>query len=315
MVEKNTEIFIDEVEAQELFAEEELEVDNDTEAALDYDASDLVNDSVKMYLNAINNKPLLSREQETLLAIRNAKGDKTARQALIEHNLRLVVSVAKRYRGCGISFLDLIQEGNLGLIKATEKFEVSKGYRFSTYATWWIRQSIGRALADQSRTIRIPGHVLELLSKMKKASNLFFEKNFREPTEKELSEILAVDIEKIKVAKDMSQAVTSLDTPIGDDEEDSIGDLIADDAEPIFTQILGNEKEEALNNVLNTLSEREAEILKMRFGIKIDKPKTLEEVGEILNLSKERIRQLEGKALRKLRHPIRKKILKEALEI
>ena len=312
MVEKNTIIFLNEEEAQELFAEEEI--DMNSEAALDYDSSDLVSDSVKMYLNAINNKPLLSREQEFILAQKNAAGDISAKNALIEHNLRLVVSIAKRYRGCGIAFLDLIQEGNLGLIKATEKFEVSIGYRFSTYATWWIRQSIGKALADQSRTIRIPGHVLELLRKMKKASTTFFEENFREPTEKELSKILGVEIEKIKVAKDMSQAVTSLDTPIGDDEEDCIGDLIADDSEGIFSQVIGSEKEKILDNVLNTLSEREAEILKMRFGFKMDKPKTLEEVGEILNLSKERIRQLEGKALRKLRHPIRKKILKEALE-
>ena len=314
MAEKNTTLFIDEVEAQELFAIEE-EIDNDTEATLDYDASDLVNDSVKMYLNAINNKPLLSREQETVLAKKNAAGDKAARQALIEHNLRLVVSVAKKYRGCGISFLDLIQEGNLGLIKATEKFEVSKGYRFSTYATWWIRQSIGRALADQSRSIRIPGHVLELLSKMKKASNLFYEENHREPTDKELAKILATDIEKIKVARDMSQAVTSLDTPIGDDEEDSIGDMIADDAEPIFTQIANSEKTETLETVLDTLSEREANILRMRFGIKVDKPKTLEEVGEMLDISKERVRQIESKALRKLRHPMRLQILKEIFTV
>jgi RNA polymerase primary sigma factor len=221
-MEKNTTLFINELDAQELFAEDEIELDTEVEAALDYDASDLVNDSVKMYLSSINNKPLLTREQEFVLAQRNAAGDPEAKKALIEHNLRLVVSIAKRYRGCGIAFLDLIQEGNLGLIKATEKFEVSKGYRFSTYATWWIRQNIGRALADQSRTIRIPGHVLELLRKMKKASNSFFEENLREPTEAELSKILNVDIEKIKVAKDMSQAITSLDTPIGEDEEECV---------------------------------------------------------------------------------------------
>ena len=310
MAENNTVLFIDENEARELLSIEE-DIDTDAEVALDYDSSDLVNDSVKMYLAAINNKPLLTREQETELAKKNAAGDRAARQALIEHNLRLVVSVAKKYRGCGITFLDLIQEGNLGLIKATEKFEVTKGYRFSTYATWWIRQSIGRALADQSRTIRIPGHVLELLSKMKKASNLFFEENLREPTDKELAKILNTDLEKIQVARDMSQAVTSLDTPIGDDEEDSIGDMIADGGEPLFARLFELDKNEVLNTVLNTLSEREASILKMRFGIGVKQPQTLEDVGEILNISKERVRQLEGKALRKLRHPMRLKMLKE----
>lgn len=312
MAKENTTLFMDEIEAKELFSEEEL--DMDTEAELDYDSSDLINDSVKMYLAAINNKPLLSKEQEIILAQKAASGDRTAKNTLIEHNLRLVVSVAKRYRGCGITFLDLIQEGNLGLIKAVDKFELTKGYRFSTYATWWIRQSISKALADQSRTIRIPGHVLELLSKMKKASNNYFEANHKEPTDKELAEILQVDVEKIKVARDMSQAVTSLDTPIGDEEEDSIGDLIADDGEPIFAQLITDDKTEVLNTILNTLSDREANILKMRFGINVIKPKTLEEVGEILQISKERVRQIEGKALRKLRHPMRIKILKEVLD-
>ena len=311
MVKENTTLFIDEFEAKELFAEEEL--DMDTEVALDYDSSDLVNDSVKMYLSAINNKPLLTREQETIIAQKAAAGDRVAKNTLIEHNLRLVVSVAKRYRGCGITFLDLIQEGNLGLIKAVDKFELAKGYRFSTYATWWIRQSISKALADQSRTIRIPGHVLELLSKMKKASNVYFEANHKEPTDKELAEFLQVDIEKIKVARDMSQAVASLDTPVGDEEEDSIGDLIADEGEPIFAQLITDDKSEALNAILNTLSEREANILKMRFGINVVKPKTLEEVGEMLQISKERVRQIEGKALRKLRHPMRIKFLRDIL--
>lgn len=312
MVKENTTLFMDEIEAKELFAEEEVDMDDEVE--LDYDSSDLINDSVKMYLAAINNKPLLSREQEIILAQKATSGDRAAKNTLIEHNLRLVVSVAKRYRGCGITFLDLIQEGNLGLIKAVDKFELAKGYRFSTYATWWIRQSIGRALADQSRTIRIPGHVLELLSKMKKVSNLFFEENLREPTDKELAKILNTDLEKIQVARDMSQAVTSLDTPIGDDEEDSIGDMIADSGEPLFSRLFELDKNEVLNTVLNTLSEREASILRMRFGIGVKQPQTLEDVGETLNISKERVRQIEGKALRKLRHPMRIKILKEALE-
>ena len=311
MVKENTTLFMDEIEAKELFAEEEL--DMDTEVELDYDSSDLINDSVKMYLAAINNKPLLSREQETILAQKAASGDKAAKNTLIEHNLRLVVSVAKRYRGCGITFLDLIQEGNLGLIKAVDKFELAKGYRFSTYATWWIRQSISKALADQSRTIRIPGHVLELLSKMKKASNVYFEANHKEPTDKELAKILQVDVEKIKVARDMSQAITSLDTPIGDEEEDSIGDLIADGSEPLFSRLFELDKNEVLDTVLNTLSEREASILKMRFGIGVKQPQTLEDVGEILNISKERVRQIEGKALRKLRHPMRIKFLRDIL--
>ena len=311
--EKDTQFFMNEEEAQEIFSTEDFN-EAEVENGLDYDTSELVNDGVKLYLANINAKPLLSRDAEMKLAVKCAAGDMSARQALIEHNLRLVVSVAKKYRGCGISFLDLIQEGNLGLIKATEKFEASKGYRFSTYATWWIRQAISRALADQSRTIRIPGHVLELLSKMKRASNIYYEANHKEPTDKELAQFLQVDIEKIKVARDMSQAVSSIDAPVGDEEEDSLADLIPDEgSEAVYSQIFDMEKLEAINMVLSTLSIREAEILKMRFGIEVDKPKTLEETGEFFNLSKERVRQIESKALRKLRNPYRAKALKEAL--
>ena len=307
--EKNTELLIDEYEAQEVFS---IEEDEETEEVLDYDASDLINDSVKLYLSEINGKPLLSYEMEVNLAKRSAVGDLQAKNTLIEHNLRLVVSVAKKYRGCGISFLDLIQEGNVGLIRAAEKYDVTKGYRFSTYATWWIRQSISRALADQSRTIRIPGHVVELLNRIKKISTPFSQKNDRMPTEKELSEMLGVEVEKIHIALDMSQAVSSLDTPVGEEEEDTIGSLIADDSvESPLTAMIKEVNRKNIDAVLATLTERESQILSFRFGLNCE-PKTLEEVGEYFSLSKERVRQLEMKALRKLRHPVRAKMLREA---
>ena len=279
----------------------------------EYDES-VVLDGVKAYLKSIGNHPRLSFEEEKELSEKSLSGDRDAQTKLVECNLKLVVPIAKRYMGCGLPLLDLIQEGNLGLMKAAEKYDGSKGFRFSTYATYWIRQAISRALGDQSRTIRIPGHVLELLSKMKRASNIYYEANHREPTDKELAQFLQIDIEKIKVARDMSQAVSSIDAPIGDEEEDSLADLIPDEgSEAVYSQIFDMEKLEAINMVLSTLSIREAEILKMRFGIEVDKPKTLEETGEFFNLSKERVRQIESKALRKLRNPYRAKALKEAL--
>lgn len=299
-------------EAQEVFSFEEDF--NESVEELDYDPSDLINDSVKLYLSEINSYPLLDLETEKQLARQIAAGDKDAKDKMIKHNLRLVVSIAKKYKGCGISFLDLIQEGNIGLIKAVDKYDLNKGFRFSTYATWWIRQSISRALADQSRTIRIPGHVVELLSKIKKVSTPYFQKYGKNPSETELSDLLNTPVDKIHVALDMSQALTSLDTPVGDDEEDSIGDLIADEAvDNPLTSIFCESSREIITQVFSTLNPREAEILSLRFGLNEATPKTLEEVGEYLHLSKERVRQLEGKALRKLRHPIRAKMLREAL--
>lgn len=298
-------VVISDIEAQEIFDAEEDFVE-------EYDSSELVHDSVKLYLSQINGFPLMSHEMEKTIALEAAAGNEVARAALINHNLRLVVSIAKRYRGCGLSFLDLIQEGNMGLIKAAEKFEVSKGFRFSTYATWWIRQSISRALAEQSRTIRIPGHVVELLAKIKKVSSTYFQKYDKQPTDKELADLLNVDVEKIQIALEMSQATSSLDTPLNDDEEDSIGDLIADDAtESPLANLFAEANKEIINQVLSTLEEREAQIIGYRFGLS-GTPLTLEETGAKCNLSYERVRQLENKALRKLRNPVRAKMLKEA---
>lgn len=298
-------VVISDIEAQEIFDAEEDFVE-------EYDSSELVHDSVKLYLSQINGFPLMSHEMEKTIALEAAAGNEVARAALINHNLRLVVSIAKRYRGCGFSFLDLIQEGNMGLIKAAEKFEVSKGFRFSTYATWWIRQSISRALAEQSRTIRIPGHVVELLAKIKKVSSTYFQKYDKQPTDKELADLLNVDVEKIQIALEMSQATSSLDTPLNDDEEDSIGDLIADDAaESPLANLFAEANKEIINQVLSTLEEREAQIISYRFGLS-GTPLTLEETGAKCNLSYERVRQLENKALRKLRNPVRAKMLKEA---
>ena len=310
MIKETEEVMITEEEAQEVFClDEEAEVEDNE---LDYDSSDLVNDSVKMYLSEINEIPLLSAEKEKILAEKIAKGNKEAIQTLVKHNLRLVVSIAKKYRGCGISFLDLVQEGNIGLIKAAEKYDVNRGFRFSTYATWWVRQSISRALAEQSRTIRIPGHVVELLNKIKKVSTPFSQKYHRNPTEEELSNMLSVEKEKIHVALDMSQAISSLDTPIGEDEEDSIGDLIADNSlEDPLTAMMEEANKAIIENVFDSLEKREAQILKMRFGL-LGNPMTLEEVGEKFSLSRERVRQLEIKALRKLRNPIRTRMLMEA---
>lgn len=277
-----------------------------------YDISDAVGDSVKLYLKQINTIPLLSLSEEKELAEKAYNGSKYARNKLVEHNLRLVISVAKKYMGCGLSFLDLIQEGNIGLIKASEKFDPTKGFKFSTYATWWIRQTITRALSNQSRTIRIPANTVELISRIKKMSGVMAQTIGRAPTEEEIAEALNIDIEKVKVAMDLAQATSSLDATVKQEEDTSFGDLIANvEAENPFEEILQEDNKKYIEKIINTLSGREAEILNMRFGINFDHAYTLEEIGERYGLSKERIRQIETKALRKMRHPVRARLLKE----
>lgn len=298
------EIYMTEMDAQEIFT--------DDEENLDYDPTLLVSDGVKMYLNQINEIPLLTFEEEKELGRKIAAGDQRALHALVEHNLRLVVSVAKRYCGCGLSFMDLIQEGNIGLMRAAEKYDAERGFRFSTLATWWIRQAISRALTDNSRTIRIPANVTELIGKIKKISLPMTQELGRTPTEEELSVALEVDKEKIHIAMEMMHSISSLDVPVGEDDETTVGDMVADnDSENPYNEIFKEVNKEIIRNVFETLTEREANILKMRFGLETDKPNTLEEIGESYGISKERVRQIETKALRKLRHPVRARMLKE----
>lgn len=298
-------IFLSEEDAHEAF---ELEED---EADLDY--SGIVNDSTRFYLKEISKIPLLSFEEEKALALRIANGDKEAEDIMVQHNLRLVVSIAKKYTGCGLSLLDLIQEGNTGLIEAARKYDVNKGFRFSTYATWWVRQKIGRALSDQSRSIRIPAHIAELVSRIKKVTGTLIQKLGRTPTEEELAAVLGVEVDKIKVALDMSQAVSSLDVPVGDDEETTVGDLQADkSAQNPMTNLITEANRQVIESVLATLNEREANVLRLRFGFDTDHAYTLEEIGEVLGVTRERVRQIEVKALRKMRHPARMTVLKEA---
>ena len=299
-------IFLSEEDAHEAFELEEDEVD------LDY--SGIVNDSTRFYLKEISKIPLLSFEEEKALALRIANGDKEAEDIMVQHNLRLVVSIAKKYTGCGLSLLDLIQEGNTGLIEAARKYDVNKGFRFSTYATWWVRQKIGRALSDQSRSIRIPAHIAELVSRIKKVTGTLIQKLGRTPTEEELAAVLGVEVDKIKVALDMSQAVSSLDVPVGDDDETTVGDLQADhSAQNPMTGLIAEANKQVIESVLATLNEREANVLRLRFGIESDHAHTLEEIGEKMGVTRERVRQIEVKAIKKLRHPLRAAILKEAM--
>ncbi len=274
-----------------------------------------IDDPVKVYLKEIGRVALLSPEEEIDLATRMANGDAYARKRLSEANLRLVVSIAKRYVGRGMQFLDLIQEGNLGLIKAVEKFDHTKGFKFSTYATWWIRQAITRAIADQARTIRIPVHMVETINKVKKVSSQLLHKNGHEPTAEEIAIELEMPVDKVREIMRVAQEPVSLETPIGEEEDSHLGDFIPDDDAPAPSEVASHTLlKEQLGDVLSTLTPREEKVLKLRFGLEDGRSRTLEEVGKEFNVTRERIRQIEAKALRKLRHPSRSKRLKDFLE-
>lgn len=304
----------------DLFIEEEMELDEEEE--IDVEHLDLsvpegvsLEDPVRMYLKEIGKIPLLGMEDEVELAKKMELGDPEARKRLAESNLRLVVSIAKRYVGRGMQFLDLIQEGNLGLIKAVEKFDYTKGYKFSTYATWWIRQAITRAIADQARTIRIPVHMVETINRLVRTSRQLLQELGREPTTEEIAARLDLPVERVSEIMKMSQEPVSLENPIGEEEDSHLGDFIQDDNVLVpqdaaaFTLL-----HEQLMEVLLTLTEREQKVLRLRFGLDDGRPRTLEEVGKQFNVTRERIRQIEAKALRKLRHPSRSKKLKDYLD-
>lgn len=274
-----------------------------------------IEDPVRMYLKEIGKVPLLSAEEEIELAKRMENGDQAAKKRLAEANLRLVVSIAKRYVGRGMLFLDLIQEGNLGLIKAVEKFDYTKGYKFSTYATWWIRQAITRAIADQARTIRIPVHMVETINKLIRVSRQLLQELGREPTPEEIAEEMSMPVERVREILKISQEPVSLETPIGEEEDSHLGDFIQDDNVPVPADAAAfSLLKEQLNEVLGTLTEREQKVLRLRFGLDDGRARTLEEVGKEFNVTRERIRQIEAKALRKLRHPSRSRKLKDYLD-
>ena len=274
-----------------------------------------IDDPVKVYLKEIGRVPLLSAEEEVELAIRMSEGDVAAKKRLSEANLRLVVSIAKRYVGRGMQFLDLIQEGNLGLIKAVEKFDHTKGFKFSTYATWWIRQAITRAIADQARTIRIPVHMVETINKVKKVNSQLLHENGHEPTNEQIAEKLEMPVEKVREIMRVAQEPVSLETPIGEEEDSHLGDFIPDEDAPAPSDVASHTMlKEQLAEMLSTLTPREEKVLRLRFGLEDGRSRTLEEVGKEFNVTRERIRQIEAKALRKLRHPSRSKKLKDFLE-
>lgn len=274
-----------------------------------------VDDPVRMYLKEIGKVPLLSGDEEIDLAQRMEAGDEDAKQKLCEANLRLVVSIAKRYVGRGMLFLDLIQEGNLGLIKAVDKFDYRKGYKFSTYATWWIRQAITRSIADQARTIRIPVHMVETINKLIRVSRQLLQTYGREPTPEEIAREMGISVEKVREIQKIAQEPVSLETPIGEEEDSHLGDFIPDDDVPAPAEAAAfSMLKEQLVEVLDTLTEREQKVLKLRFGLEDGRSRTLEEVGKEFDVTRERIRQIEAKALRKLRHPSRSKKLKDYLE-
>ena len=274
-----------------------------------------IDDPVKVYLKEIGRVPLLTPDEEVDLAVRISNGDEAAKKRLSEANLRLVVSIAKRYLGRGMQFLDLIQEGNLGLIKAVEKFDYTKGFKFSTYATWWIRQAITRAIADQARTIRIPVHMVETINKVKKVSSQLLHANGREPSAEEVAEELDMPVDKVREIMWVAQEPVSLETPIGEEEDSHLGDFIPDDDAPAPADAASHTLlKETLSSVLDSLTPREEKVLRLRFGLEDGRSRTLEEVGKEFNVTRERIRQIEAKALRKLRHPSRSKKLKDFLE-
>jgi RNA polymerase primary sigma factor len=305
-----------EIEEEEVFVEAEIdetEVDQLLQTDLIKMAEALdVDEPIKMYLREIGQIPLLNYEEEIELAQKVLEGDDDAKQKLIESNLRLVVSIAKKHTNRGLKMLDLIQEGNMGLMKAVEKFEYEKGFKFSTYATWWIRQAITRAIADQGRTIRIPVHMIETINKIKKESRIILQETGKEPTAEELSKKLELPVDKVKAILEMNQDPISLETPVGSEEDSELGDFVEDDKflnpYDATTRVLLKEQ---LDEVLKTLNEREEMVLRYRYGLDDGSPKTLEEVGKIFNVTRERIRQIEVKALRKLRHPSRRKKLED----
>ncbi len=296
---------IDDLNEVEEIKLEELDINNTIEGVS-------VDDPVRMYLREIGRIPLLTFDEELELAQRVLDGDEEAKQKLAESNLRLVVSIAKKYVGRGMLFLDLIQEGNMGLIKAVEKFDYKKGYKFSTYATWWIRQAITRAIADQARTIRIPVHMVETINKLIRTSRHLLQMLGREPTPEEIAEEMEIPVEKVMEIQKIAQDPVSLETPIGEEDDSHLGDFIPDDESPAphdsaaYTLL-----KEQLEEVMGTLTPREAKVLKLRFGLEDGKARTLEEVGKEFKVTRERIRQIEAKALRKLRHPSRSKRLKD----
>lgn len=274
-----------------------------------------IDDPVRMYLKDIGKVPLLSAEKELELAYKMSLGDEEAKKQLVEANLRLVVSIAKRYVNRGMFFLDLIQEGNLGLMKAVDKFDYRKGYKFSTYATWWIRQAITRAIADQARTIRIPVHMVETIHKVSRIQRQLLQENGREPTVEEVAEQMNMSADKVREIMKISQDPVSLEMPIGEEEDSHLGDFIEDDTTPAPADAAAQRLlHEQLNEVLHTLTPREEQVLKLRFGLMDGRPRTLEEVGKEFHITRERIRQIEAKALRKLRHPSRSKRLKDYLD-
>lgn len=311
-------------DTEEDASDEELEmIEDDPDAAGDKDdpASLMVPDSVnisdpvRMYLKEIGKVPLLTAEEEIELAKRMEAGDKEAKDQLTGANLRLVVSIAKRYVGRGMLFLDLIQEGNMGLIKAVEKYDYRKGFKFSTYATWWIRQAITRAIADQARTIRIPVHMVETINKQVRVSRQLLQELGREPTPEEIAERMEVPVERVREIMKISQEPVSLETPIGEEEDSHLGDFIQDDTSPRPAEAASHTMlREQLNEVLGTLTDREQKVLRLRFGLDDGKARTLEEVGREFNVTRERIRQIEAKALRKLRHPSRSRKLRDYLD-
>ena len=322
---------INESEVEKIFKEEELDAvyaaleeagidvivdEAEDAAAMSWDESETpVTDGVKLYMREIGRIPLLSAEQEAEIGERIMKGDESAKNELVEHSLRLVISVARKYIGnAGMTFMDLVQEGNIGLMKAADKFDPSKGYKFSTYATWWIRQTIGRAVQEQSRTIRIPVHMVETAAKMNKAIRKLTQELEREPSIEEIASEMKVPADKIKFLFEANRDPLSLDNKVNDEDDATVGDLVADhSAEVPGANIIKEENKQMVMNVLSTLSEREKEVMVLRFGLEDDKPRTLEEIGQHFGVTRERIRQIETKALRKLRNPVRSKMLHECL--